>query len=173
MSNSAFFYVDGIPTKGLWVELDEFTDHDDVLEALAASNFIPRNDGGEPEYGGDVLVADVEGDLARCFYSSRTDTFDLDGFKEASSYCDSHSVDEGAVAAYIDDRGSWDQRDFEDAYCGEYASEVDYAEELFDECYLHDVPENVRYYIDYEKFARDLFRGGDYFFTSGYVFRRN
>lgn len=37
----------------------------------------------------------------------------------------------------------------------------DAAEELFDECYLHDVPEFLRSYIDYDKFARDCELGGD------------
>lgn len=35
------------------------------------------------------------------------------------------------------------------------------ATELFDECYLYTLPENLRYYIDYEKFARDCELGGD------------
>lgn len=35
------------------------------------------------------------------------------------------------------------------------------AEQLFDECYLHDIPENIRAYIDYEAFARDCRLGGD------------
>lgn len=35
------------------------------------------------------------------------------------------------------------------------------AERLFDEFYLHDVPESVRAYIDYEKYARDCALGGD------------
>ena len=37
----------------------------------------------------------------------------------------------------------------------------DAAEELFDECWLHSVPESIRYYIDYGKFARDCEMGGD------------
>ena len=32
---------------------------------------------------------------------------------------------------------------------------LDAASELFDECYLHDIPEQLRYYVDYAKFARD------------------
>ena len=35
------------------------------------------------------------------------------------------------------------------------------ATELFDECYLPSVPDNIKYYIDYEKFARDCQLGGD------------
>ena len=37
----------------------------------------------------------------------------------------------------------------------------DAAEELFDECWLHEVPESIRFYIDYDKFARDCAMGGD------------
>jgi antirestriction protein len=49
-----------------------------------------------------------------------------------------------------------DLEHFEDSYIGEYDSFLDYATNIFDECYLHNVPENVASYIDYEKFARDL-----------------
>ena len=37
----------------------------------------------------------------------------------------------------------------------------DAAAELFDECYLHSIPENIQFYIDYENFARDCQSGGD------------
>lgn len=30
------------------------------------------------------------------------------------------------------------------------------AQQFFDECYMHEVPESIRYYIDYDKFARDV-----------------
>ena len=58
---------------------------------------------------------------------------------------------------------------FDDRYHGEWDSEEDFAEQLFDECYAHDIPEYLRYYIDYEKFARDLFMG-DYYYENGFVF---
>jgi hypothetical protein len=35
------------------------------------------------------------------------------------------------------------------------------AEALFDECYLSEIPEHVRSYIDYEAFARDCRLSGD------------
>lgn len=38
---------------------------------------------------------------------------------------------------------------------------IDAATELFDECYLSDVPEAVRNYIDYSAFARDCQLSGD------------
>lgn len=37
----------------------------------------------------------------------------------------------------------------------------DAAASLFDECWLHTVPESIRFYIDYDKFARDCELGGD------------
>jgi len=46
---------------------------------------------------------------------------------------------------------------FEEAYCGQWESEVAYAEELFDELYASEIPENLRCYVDYEAFSRDLF----------------
>jgi len=43
-------------------------------------------------------------------------------------------------------------------YCGRLE---DAAEELFDECYAHEIPDNLRNYIDYKAFARDCELGGD------------
>ena len=51
---------------------------------------------------------------------------------------------------------------FEEAYCGEWSSFLDYAENLFEESYMYEVPDNIRSYIDYEKFSRDLIN--DYFY---------
>lgn len=36
------------------------------------------------------------------------------------------------------------------------------AEELFDECYAHTIPENLRFYFDMDKFAHDLEISGDF-----------
>ena len=37
----------------------------------------------------------------------------------------------------------------------------DAATQLFDECYAHDIPESIRFYIDYTMFARDVQDEGD------------
>ena len=173
--SAAFYYVDGIPTKGLWVDLDNITDTDDILELLAKEELIPRNEDDEPDYDGDLLVADVEGDLAKCFYSSSVDGFDLDDFIEVRDYCDGDEDKEEAVAAFIDymSSGSFSKDDFESSYCGKWDSEIAYAENLVEELgYLDQMPENLRYYFDYEKFAYDLFIS-DYYFADGHVFNRN
>ena len=59
---------------------------------------------------------------------------------------------------------------FEEAYQGEYDSFLDYATQTFDELYAHSIPENLRYYINYEAFARDLEAEG-YWIEDGHVFR--
>jgi len=69
-----------------------------------------------------------------------------------------------AYAAYVGHTGGDydDEEGFEERYRGHWDSEVEYAEQLFDELYAHDIPENIRFYIDYEKFAHDLFIGDCY-----------
>jgi hypothetical protein len=48
-----------------------------------------------------------------------------------------------------------------DEPCITESSLRDAAEQLFDDCYLHSIPQSVQYYIDYEKFAHDCQIGGD------------
>lgn len=60
-----------------------------------------------------------------------------------------------------------------EAYQGRYDSDEDFAADLAEYCgYLDDMPENLRYYFDYEKFARDLMIG-DYVEDSGHYFSRD
>lgn len=60
---------------------------------------------------------------------------------------------------YMNDQYDLDELEtrFEDAYEGHWDSEIEYAENLFDEIYLSDVPENIQCYIDYKSIANDLF----------------
>ena len=104
--SQAFWYVDGEPTKGKWIDMDCIDSTDEVLEELAEAGFIPRDEDGEPEYGGDLLVADAE-DLAKAFLG-RHGTFDLDDFVEARDHCSRNHVDEDAVVAYMDYESVWD-----------------------------------------------------------------
>ena len=48
-----------------------------------------------------------------------------------------------------------------DEPCITQSCQRDAASELFDECWLPSIPENIRYYIDYDSFARDCLMGGD------------
>jgi antirestriction protein len=56
----------------------------------------------------------------------------------------------------------------EDEYAGAHDSLEDFAYELLEDTgQLESVPENLRQYFDYEKFARDLEFGGDVFTIDG------
>jgi hypothetical protein len=54
-----------------------------------------------------------------------------------------------------------DAKDKIDEVCITESSLLDAATELFDECYGYLIPDNIKYYIDYDKFARDCELGGD------------
>ncbi len=45
----------------------------------------------------------------------------------------------------------------EDDYHGVYDSEVEFAEQIIDDCYGNLLPDNLACYFDYQAFARDLF----------------
>lgn len=167
----AFYYVDGVPTKGIWIDLDG-ADEDSIKEELAVAGLIPRDEDDEPDYDGDLLVATTEGELAPHFLS-RFDCFDLEGFTDCMDDCDRNKWDYAAAAAYLSYANSWSQSDFESAYCGEAESETKFVEQLLDDTGdMNSIPEWARMYFDYESYARDLFIG-DYTLTDGHVFRRN
>ena len=55
----------------------------------------------------------------------------------------------------------------EESYSGCYKSLADYAEELTEE--TTEIPEHLRFYIDYEKMGRDMEMSGDvYTIETGY-----
>lgn len=77
-------------------------------------------------------------------------------FEELESY-----EDEGAFRAYLDQVHGNDLdsavEDFRERYQGHHASFQDFAEEYAEAVgLLSDVPDNIRCYFDYERFARDL-----------------
>lgn len=60
---------------------------------------------------------------------------------------------------------------FEEAYQGHFQDPKDFTYQLIDDtCLLDSMPENLRFYFDYDLFHRDLFIS-DYYEIEGYVFR--
>ena len=148
----AFYYVDGIPLKGMWIDLENIYSIDEVLEALAQDGFISRNDDGNPVYDSDLLVADIDGDLPAHFLD-RYDVFDLAGFIEARD-C---GFDAAIVAAYLDIFTLWDVQRCTENYLGKYDSPEDYAYQYIEDTgLLSSLPDNLQGYFDYAAFARDL-----------------
>ena len=163
-NNRAYYYVDGIPTKGSWVDLDDISNSDEVMAHLVALGITL------PSYGGDLLVADVEGPLAWAFYSCHCDALALDDFIDCRDECDDHA----AAAAFVEWFGYWDQNTFVESYQGRYDSEEAFAEQLIEDSgMLADMPGSLQCYFDYSRFSSDLFITDYYYADGGYVFNRN
>ena len=166
IDTSAFFYVDGIPTKGAWIDLENVTDWDDIKEQLGAHL------GVEPESIDEVLCADIEG-IARHFYYSTGDCFDLKNWLEFKEQLEATHLDVEAVDAYLDNMGTYggvDISDIEDAYYGEFDDFTDFAYHLMEETGdLDQIPESLQCYFDFEAYGRDL--SFDFFESNGYFFR--
>jgi antirestriction protein len=139
---------------GKWVDLSDFSDKDEFIEACLELH----NDEDDPE----LMFQDWE-NIPDCYIS---ESWIDEGFWDVLN----SDVDFDAFTAFIEMRGSGDISEFEDAFMGEYDNEEDFAEQLLDDLYLHEVPDFLRNYIDYNSFARDVFCG-DYYFNNGYVFR--
>ena len=85
---------------------------------------------------------------------------------------------EAALAAYWDNIGGKDEMPdkatleaAEDCYIGEFDSLTHLAERLCDDLGILDqMPENLRFYFDFEKYGRDLQLGGDVWENDGFYF---
>ena len=96
---------------------------------------------------------------------------DLDEVVKAAELVEQYSLE--AVNAYLSYTGGSDLDDFESSYQGEYSSPEDFAYQLVEDLgLLQGVPDTLKYYFDYEAYARDLFMG-DYFEENGHVFSRD
>lgn len=150
--------------QGKWLELDDYSDKDEFYEACAELH----SDEEDPE----LMFQDWE-NIPECWvHESGVDEKVWDWI-----CCTDSNKD--ALEAYLsyfgDEFDSYDEiiDDLNDKYHGDFSDELDpkvaYAEQLFDECYASEIPDNLKGYIDYEKFARDLFMDG-YVEVDGHIF---
>lgn len=79
----------------------------------------------------------------------------IDSIVEIADFIDKHG--ELGSTLLIDFSIEEAENLLQDHYLGGYESEVDFAKELFIECYEHQIPNNLISYFDYKAFARDLF----------------
>lgn len=163
VEHQGFFYIDGIPTKGCWVDLMEVRSWEDISSKLL--ELFPNAEIDE------ILCSDIEG-LPKHFYYSGADSFSMSEWVEFLEDWErfDHLEDE-VIEAYFDNCGVSDLEAVSDAYQGSWGSDEDFAYDLLDQCGdLAQMPENLRFYFDYEKFARDLMMS-DYFSSNGHYFR--
>ncbi len=152
--------------RGVWLDLTTFADYD---EFLAVCRYIHRDE-ADPEF----MAQDFEGFPREWYTEEFMSECEFDLIRE---YAELDDDEREAFEVYVSAFGS--SRDdstifdnFREAYCGKWSSEEEYAEQLVDDCcMLEGAPEFLKSYFNYAAFARDLFIN-DYYFESGYVFRR-
>ena len=151
---------------GAWLDITKFADYD---EFCAVSRFLHRDE-ADPE----LMCQDYE-NFPEEWYSE--DIFSEDIFDLIQEFAELDDDEREAFEVYLSVFGS--SRDdstifdnFREAYCGKWSNEEEYAEQLAEDCcMLEGAPEFLKSYFDYKAFARDLFID-DYYFDSGFVFRR-
>lgn len=146
---------------GMWFDLTTFADYD---EFCAVCRFLHRDE-ADPE----LMCQDYE-NFPEVWYSE--DIFSEDIFDLIQEFAELDEDEREAYEAFLDVR--CDSRisveDFRDAYQGEWDSEEDFARHIVEECGMFDnLPESVKDYFDFERYADDLFRY-DYDFQDGHVF---
>lgn len=136
----------------LFIDLDTIRDPDRIQDAIDAA-MEPYRATGEAQEWEVVDHEDIPKTIAAAtdpaYWIEYAEAYDEHGdpfmaFFDNESYCRDSIAD--AVEA------------FEERYRGEYDSKEAFAEELLDETgEINEIPEHLRYYFDYEAYARDLF----------------
>ena len=131
---------------GLWIDLSSFDDYDEFINFCKAIHA----DEEDPE----LMFQDYEGFPRQWYSESGMDEEDFDHIKEYCELCDKYDRD--AVDDYMEFHDELDS--FEEAYCGHWDSEEDFARHIVEECYnLEKMMGSLANYFDYERFARELF----------------
>jgi antirestriction protein len=160
-----FFYIDGIPTKGIWVDLLPVRSWDDIKEQLETA--FPDSVVDE------ILIADCEGHIARPFMTTSCDGFSMTEWADFAEALETTHLDIEVVEAYCSNfcyPSDIEIDKIEEAYAGQFDSDEDFATDMLEQCGdLDSIPEGLRYYFDYSAYARDLMY--DYFEVNGYYFR--
>ena len=143
---------------GMWVDLTSFLDYDDFMEFC----YLLHIDEEDPEF----MYQDYENFSSEWYSES---CFDEVTFDKIIEYGNMDEEDRNMFNAFTDNYGEdYPLDEIRQRFHGKWDSELEYAEQLLNDCYS-DMPEFARRYFDMEQFARDLF-AYDYSFVDGYVF---
>jgi antirestriction protein len=145
---------------GLWIDLSSFDDYNDFINFCKALH----SDEEDPE----LMFQDYQGFPREYYSESCMDEDDFYKVLEYKQMCDLHGAE--AVDDFID-LGK-DLADFEEAFCGEWDSEEDFARHIVDECYDIDRQMgSLAPYFDYKAYAYNLFMYDYEMGEHGNVFR--
>lgn len=153
-------YNDG-SLRGLWIDLSTFDCYDDFITFCQAIHA----DEEDPE----LMAQDYENFPREWYNEGFMSENDFDNIMEFVELSDKHS--RAAVEDYMEFNDSLS--DFEEAYCGEWNSEEDFARHFVNECYdIERMMGNLANYFYYEAYGRELFMYDYNMGANGHVFRR-
>lgn len=165
-SVAGFFYIDGIPTKGVWVDLLPVRSWDDIKEQL--ENEFPNAVVDE------ILMADYEGEILKPFYSPSCDGFSMTEWAEFAEDLDGCHLDMEVIEAYCSNfhyASDITIDKIEEAYFMQADNDADFAEQFADETgLLHEVPQSLRSYFNFQQYW-DCELRHYYWEADGYYFR--
>lgn len=146
---------------GLWIDLSSFNAYDEFIDFCLAIHA----DEEDPE----LMAQDYEGFPRQWYNEGFMSEEDFDHIQEYTELCDKYDVD--AVDDYMEFADELDN--FEEAYCGEWDSEEDFARHIVEECWdIERTMGDLSRYFDYEAFGRDLFMWDYNMGANNHVFRR-
>ena len=143
------------------MDLSSFDDYDEFINFCQAIHA----DEADPE----LMAQDYECFPRQWYSEGFIGEDDFNHIKEYTEMCDKHGAE--AVDDYMELHDELDN--FEEAYCGEWDSEEDFARHIVNECYNHEkLMGDLSRYFDYEAFGRDLFMWDYNMGANIHVFRR-
>lgn len=143
--------------KGAWLDLEDYASKDDFYAACYALH----SDEPAPEI--ELMFSDHEG--IPDFFIGESWIKD-----EFWSYLDCNMDDE-VKAAYVEAKDRWDEEDCQSSYIGQFRDYEELAEYLVDDCgVVGEIPDNLKYYFNYEAYGRDIRLSGDVVEENGYFF---
>jgi antirestriction protein len=143
---------------GAWIDLTLIKDEEDFNELCSAIHYL--------EEDAEFMFQDWQSIPSRYISESGLTASFWDYLEAYNGTSNTEALEKFVSYGY-------NPEDFSSYYMGEYDNEQEYAEQLLAETGdLDQIPHHLRYYFDYESFARDLFIN-DYLFIDGSVFQQH
>ena len=142
-------YNNGI-LHGAWIDADQ--DVGDIQAEIAAMLKASPSPGAE-----EWAIHDYEG-----FEGLDVSEYEgIGGVVRKAAFISEHGALGAAVADYYGGDLDDATRTMDEGYFGEYRTAADFAEEVTEN--TNDIPQSLRFYIDYDRMARDMELSGDIF----------
>lgn len=142
---------------GGWLKLSDYANAEEFYDACKELH----KDETDPEF----MFQDYEG-FPQSLYS---ESGNIDEIYEYLDFINDNSIDKDAFAAYMELGHDLEEamKNFEEAYEGQWGSDREFCEQLFDE--VNDIPDHLVGYIDYKQVTYDYMM--DFQEQDGYYFR--